>query len=210
MKFKYQVVVGITFFIAMLVGMLFMSTGGGTKKTSKNSGVLLEELSGDDVVKVRDEELLSLFSHYYSYSISGDMDGLEECVSSIRMLNKNNIMQRYQYIEKIDNLSCYAAPAVEPDFYIVYVSGDMYIREIKTPAPTLSVYLVAKTFDERYVVYVSAVPEEEAIHLDELNNSESVRKLTTQVNEELEKAVKKDAQLAEFVQRLQEASGGNE
>ncbi|MBR1757163.1 MAG: hypothetical protein IJ744_00350 [Lachnospiraceae bacterium] len=210
MRSKYRVVVVITFFIAMLVGMLFMSTGGGTKKPYKNSGVLLEELEGDNVVKVRDEELLSLFTHYYSYSIAGDMDGLEECVSSIRMLNKNTIMQRYQYIEKIDNLTCYAAPAVEPDFYIVYVSGDMHIREIKTPAPTLSVYLVAKTFDDRYVVYVSAVPEEEAIHLDDLNNSENVRKLTEQVNQDLEKAVQKDAQLADFVQRLQEASGGNQ
>ena len=208
MKAKYRVVVVITFFVAMMVGMLFMNTGGTASRRARGT-VSLDELSDEKIMKVSDEELTNLFTYYYSYSIDGDMEGLEECVSSIRMINEDVIRQRYQYIEKIDHLECYAAPAVEQDFFIVYVSGDMYIKGIKTPAPTLSVYLVARTYDDRFVVFVSAVPEEEATNLERLNNSESVRKLTEKVNTELEKALKKDEQLSEFVRRLQEAGGGS-
>ncbi|MBQ4474327.1 MAG: hypothetical protein IJR36_09605 [Lachnospiraceae bacterium] len=210
MRSKYRVVVIITFFVAMMVGTLFMSTGSGSGGSRGGRGAAtLDQLKEGRVVKVNDEALLSLFTHYYTYCIADDMDGLEDCVSSIRLINRSNLRQRYQYIDKIDHLACYAAPAVESDFFVVYVQGDMYIRGIETPAPTLSVYLVARTFDDSMVVFVSAVPEEEAENLEKLNNSDSVRKLSEQVNQELAKARKKDAQLDEFVRRLQEAGSGS-
>ena len=209
MRSKYRVVVILTFFIAMMVGTLFMSTGSGSGRPGAKGAATLNDLTEGKVVRVYDGTLLSLFTHYYSYCISDDMDGLEDCVSSVRLINRSSMRQRYQYIEKIDDLACYAAPAVEEGFYIVYVSGNMHIRGIETPPPTLSVYLVARTFDDSMVVFVSAVPEEEAENLEKLNNSDSVRKLSDQVNNDLAKACKKDAQLDEFVRRLQEAAGGS-
>ena len=153
MRSKYRVVVIITFFVAMMVGTLFMSTGSGSGGSRGGRGAAtLDQLKEGRVVKVNDEALLSLFTHYYTYCIADDMDGLEDCVSSIRLINRSNLRQRYQYIDKIDHLACYAAPAVESDFFVVYVQGDMYIRGIETPAPTLSVYLVARTFDDSMVV----------------------------------------------------------
>ena len=211
MRSRYRMIVIITFFVAMIVGTLFMTTGSGNRSSypGKKSASTMDQLTEGKVIQVYDEALYSLFTHYYSYCISDDMDGLEECVSSTRLLNRASMRQRYQYIEKIDNLSCYAAPAVEKDFFVVYVQGDMHIRGIETPAPTLSVYLVARTFDDSMVVFVSAVPEEEEENMNKLNNSDSVRKLSDQVNSDLAKAMKKDPQLAEFVERLKEAGSGS-
>lgn len=208
MKFKYQRIFIVISLVAMCGGLLFFTVkparkAGGDGNFAPDSSQSRQEGTKAVLQKTEDAAYGELFRRYYEACIANDMDALEECVSNINMVDEEGIQKRFQYVEQMQNLECYVAPGAGSDTFVVYVYGEMKIKGIQTAAPTLSVFLVSKTYDDRLIVYLNAVGEDEITNMEELNKGEEVLALIAQVNDKLNQALEQDTTLKEFVERLQ-------
>ncbi len=200
MRQRRQLVAACVGFVTLFFGSLFLFStpgNGQTQESTKEDPLPLQFLTEVDPA------FTQLFVRNYDACIANDMDLLEDLVSNINMIDAEQLQRRFSYVERMDHLTCYVAQGASADTYVVYVCGDLKIKGITQEAPTMSVFLVTRAYDNNLIIYLNAISKEESDRMEEMNASEPVKALIDETNQRMEQAMEADETLREFVDRLQ-------
>lgn len=144
----------------------------------------------------------ALVDRYYKARIEDDADTLNEIVDSERQYDTAELINETKFINRYDHFSTYIIPGLEEDYYIVYVTYDIYFNGIDTGAPALNHYVVKRDEEGTFRIVDRVLSEEFENYIEDTEESETVRKLRSQVNIKLQKACDGDPDLAYLMSLL--------
>ncbi|EEG51180.1 hypothetical protein CLOSTASPAR_06769, partial [[Clostridium] asparagiforme DSM 15981] len=102
-------------------------------------------------------------------------------------------------------ITCYTKQGLTEDSYVVYVTYKIKFRRADSLAPGLLWCYVVKSEDGQYRIRENVVGEE-ADYVAKANQSEDVRLLASQINQQLKEALESDALLAGAYKKLQKGA----
>ena len=135
---------------------------------------------------------------YYERVQKNDLTNLKSMVEDTNELEKNQ-KAIHQYVKKYNNLTYLVKQGADDESFIVYVTYEMKIRKISTPAPGMTSYYVMKKGDT-FCIYNNEKHDTDEITdaKKENQNSKEIKTLTKQVNKRYEQAIKQDKKLKQF------------
>lgn len=135
---------------------------------------------------------------YYDRVQKNDMNHLKAMVEDTNELEKNQ-KAIHQYVKKYKNLTYLVKQGADEESFIVYVTYEMKIKKIKTPAPGMTSYYVMKKGDT-FCIYNNKKHDTDEITTakKESQNSKEIKKLTKHMNQRYEQALKQDKKLKNF------------
>ncbi len=135
---------------------------------------------------------------YYERVQKNDLTNLKSMVEDTNELEKNQ-KAIHQYVKKYNNLTYLVKQGADDESFIVYVTYEMKIRKISTPAPGMTSYYVMKKGDT-FCIYNNEKHDTDEITdaKKESQNSKEIKKLTKQINKRYEQALKQDKKLKQF------------
>ena len=143
-----------------------------------------------------------LVDRYYTAKISGDSAELNEIVDAETSYDEAELKNETQYIVKYDNFTSYTLPGPTENYFVVYVKYDIFFNGIETGAPALNRFVVMKSTDGEYHIVDKELSGDFQAFLKEQEETETGRKLRSQVNIELQEACDKDPDLAYLMNLL--------
>lgn len=135
---------------------------------------------------------------YYKRVQNNDLANLKNMVEDTNELEKNQ-KAIHQYVKKYKNLTYLVKQGADDESFIVYVTYEMKIKKISTPAPGMTSYYVMKKGDT-FCIYNNEKHDTDEIAdaKKESQNSKEIKKLTKQINKRYEQALKQDKKLKQF------------
>ena len=162
------------------------------------------ELKKDEVPEVN-----QLISEYFQAKVDRDAQKL---YSLFGKTDEENLDQRQKQldaeaaeIEDYQEITCYTKQGLTEDSYVVYVTYKIKFRRADSLAPGLLWCYVVKSEDGQYRIRENVVGEE-ADYVAKANQSEDVRLLASQINQQLKEALESDALLAGAYKKLQKGA----
>lgn len=150
-------------------------------------------------------EINEVVEKYLNASVRVDMDTLSSVVSNSERIDKAALVEKYRYVERYENISCYTLKSPEEGGYRVYAYVEMKLSGIDTLAPGLSSLYVTQTDSGSYCVYLDVLSSKVQKFIDRADESEPVKKLVEQVNYRFEEALGKNEEL----KKLHDEMSGN-
>ena len=154
-------------------------------------------------------EITALMEEYCAAKVSCDAEAMYRIYGRTDMTGVEELRQRMQYraryVEDIDNVASYILPGMEDNSYIVYVTADIKFRVTDTLAPTIMWCYVRMEDDGTWHI-VENMTAEEAEYAVKAEQSDGVRQLAEQVDQELEAAIASDTRLASAYGILREGT----
>nr|WP_300304660.1 hypothetical protein [uncultured Anaerostipes sp.] len=144
-------------------------------------------------------EVREFMADYYSCIQNNDQQKLKSMVEDSQEMKKQQDSLK-QYIEEYQSLIYKVESVEDTKDYIVYVSYQLKIKGIKTPAPGMTPYYLMRQGDS-FVIRNNEDHDTDAIRaakqksLARKENQDLIQK----VNEDYEEAVKSDDQLKDFL-----------
>lgn len=178
--------------------------GDGTEVSPDNNQYVADysqyELQKDEVPQVN-----QLISEYFQAKVDQDAETLYRLFGKT---DEGDMEQRREelkaeavYIEDYQNITCYTRPGLTADSYVAYVTYEVKFRRVDTLAPGLMWCYILKAEDGSYIIRENVVGEE-ADYVASQNQTEDVRLLSAQVNEQLRQAIESDTLLAGIYKNL--------
>lgn len=135
---------------------------------------------------------------YYERVQKNDLTNLKSMVEDTNELQKNQ-KAIHQYVKKYNNLTYLVKQGADDESFIVYVTYEMKIRKIKTPAPGMTSYYVMKKGDT-FCIYNNEKHDTDEITdaKKESQNSKEIKNFTKKINKRYEQALKQDKKLKQF------------
>lgn len=136
---------------------------------------------------------------YYEAIQRDDREKLKTMVEDYQELEQQQDSLE-QYIEEYQDLTYRVESVEDSKDYIVYVSYQLKIKGIKTSAPGMTPYYLAKK-ENSFLIYNNEDHDTEAVKTakqESLGRKEN-KELIEEVNEEYEEALKSDEQLKNFL-----------
>ncbi|MBR0088172.1 MAG: hypothetical protein IJL98_10605 [Lachnospiraceae bacterium] len=161
------------------------------------------ETSGDPTVSEADMMNVDrLIDRYYSAKINDNAEELNKIVDADTPYDESSLQEENQFIEKYDNFHTYVLPGLTDNYFVVYVRYDIFFNGISVGAPSLNHFIVAKADEDHFYIYDKAVSDEFRSYLETTEQSEFVTDLRHQVENDLEEACEKNADLKFLMQLL--------
>jgi len=188
--------------IAVLVILLVaVSLLSGKKKGEETQD---EEVSVIPVPEVPMEEnaiaaVNELMNNYYTALADGDIEKLELLRDYIKDTTKLQIIEKSNYIERYDNITCYTKAGLEEDSYIVYVYQDVKLYDFDTLVPSLNAWVVYKNESGSYYIHDGELDDNASYYFTELNMQDDVTNLINTVQAKYNEARTQDEALASFL-----------
>lgn len=135
-----------------------------------------------DLMKVT--ELMAL---YYQAKVDDNLEQLNRLVDSDHDYTNDEQGSSAQFVDRYDDFTTYIMSGADEDSFVVYVKYNIYFRGISTGAAALNHFYVIRT-DDGMVIYDRPLSAAQQASLIETENSDTVTKLKTQVDEELAEA----------------------
>ena len=156
-----------------------------------------------------DIKLNNLVHTYYTALIEVDEETLTSVVTDPSVIKIDQISKTQEYIEDYLNILCYTKPGIKEGDYVVYVTYDMKITTIDTPAPSVD-HLYVTTVDNKYLLSTDSLNDEELSLLKGYDSASDVIELVQKVNTKLKDAQAADSDLNEFIQNLTNSLSGSQ
>ena len=90
---------------------------------------------------------------YLNALADNDQAYLKENMFSINSNELDNVEVKSRYIDHYDNISCYTQQGYEKESFYVYVTYDIYFKDIDTPVPGIIGLYYAKDSLEKYRIF---------------------------------------------------------
>lgn len=162
------------------------------------------ELKKDEVPEVN-----QLLSEYFQAKVDKDAEALYRLFGKT---GEEDLTQRQRQldaeaaeIEDYQDITCYTKQGMTEDSYVVYVTYKIKFRRADSLAPGLLWCYVVKNADGQYTIRENVVGDE-ADYVAKANQSEDVRLLASQINQQLKEALESDALLAGAYKKLQKGA----
>lgn len=173
-------------------------------KDQENSSEIIQEASDSDKSTTEEETARAQAAQnyvktYYTYMQKHDLAKLKTMVEDRQELVKKYRSMR-KYVTRYEDLDYLTQQGADKDSYLVYVTYQMKIKNIKTPAPGMTTYYVAKNGNS-FLIYNNEKHDtkEMADARKQSQNSREVKSLIRRVNKKYERAVRADDKLKEFL-----------
>ncbi len=192
MKLKYKkliVLVSIgTVFLSIII-LSMVPTGGNPNNTP-------EEM---EFVKIEDTKILDVIHAYYNAKATLNFEVAEELVSDPTQIPKEYWQKLTSSgVEQYSNFVCYGIKNEEQSSYCIYVQFDIKLKGIETLSPSMGRFYVKLGSDDKYLIYLNALDEEEEEFFQESNKNPEVDRLIDDTNSRFEKAKESDPKLKEL------------
>ena len=159
------------------------------------------ELKKDEV-----PEVTRLISDYFQAKVDQDAEALYgifgKADTSDLAERQSQLEEEAKFIEDYQDIVCYTKEGMTEDSYVAYVTYKIKFRRVDTLAPGLMWCYVVKDESGQYVIRENVVGEE-ADCVAKANQTEDVRLLASQINQQLKEALESDALLAGVYKKLQ-------
>ena len=159
------------------------------------------ELKKDEV-----PEVTRLISDYFQAKVDQDAEALYRIFgksdTSDLTERQSQLEEEAKFIEDYQDIVCYTKEGMTEDSYVAYVTYKIKFRRVDTLAPGLMWCYVAKDESGQYIIRENVVGEE-ADYVAKANQTEDVRLLASQINQQLKEALESDALLAGVYKKLQ-------
>ncbi|MEG2297120.1 MAG: hypothetical protein RSC13_05755 [Clostridium sp.] len=153
-------------------------------------------------------EINQLMEQYFLSTSDCDMETFMHLFTSEDTAQTEKFKARFEkereYIESYQNISCYTAPGMEDDTYVVYVYYDTKFVGVDTLGPALVQVYAVKCTDGQYRIYDQEISTELEEFLMQVSKNEDVRLLVSQVDRKMTEAMEADAELKERISYLAE------
>lgn len=212
MKYKVYLIVII---IILLAGVLVLMKGcGSSTDTQPGEGGALESGPEAEVMEIKPENKLEENSHasvermvikFLDCLMSGDLEALEEITDYLSEEDRESVTRNAVAYESYSNLQCYTKNGPEEDSYIIFVTCDIKLVGIDTPAPyNITVYSPGKREDGSRYIRFENVEEDEALqtYVEEFEQDPEVKALYEDVKARYQQALESDKALYDFVQNV--------
>ena len=143
-----------------------------------------------------------LMEEYYNAKVNNDPDTLNRIIESDTVYTLADLTGESQYIDRYANFRNYVMPGVSEEYFVVYVTYDLFFRGIDTGAPALNRFIIAKDTGNNYFIYDRKVNQDFTDYLAKLDNSPTIAGLRKQVEDGLQRACDSDADLRELIRLL--------
>ncbi len=140
-----------------------------------------------------------LMNNYYTALADGDIEKLELLRDYIKDTTKLQIIEKSNYIERYDNITCYTKAGLEEDSYIVYVYQDVKLYDFETLVPSLNAWVVYKNESGAYYIHDGELDDNVGYYFTELNMQDDVTNLINSVQAKYNEARASDEALASFL-----------
>ena len=144
----------------------------------------------------------TLMDQYYQAKVQNDVDTLNRIIESDTVYTLADLTGESQYIDRYDHFRNYVMPGLTEEYFVVYVTYDLYFRGIDTGAPALNRFIVAKDTDKNYFIYDRSISKEFEAYLKEMDGSPTIAGLRKEVEDGLDAACKSDVDLNELIRLL--------
>lgn len=145
-----------------------------------------------------------LITKFMDCLMSGDLEVMEEITDYLSEDDRRVITANSLAYESYTDLKCYTKNGPKEDSYIVYVTCDIKITGVDTPAPyTITLYLPPKENGSRYIRFEDVEDDEELqAYVAELEKDPEVQALYADVNARYQAALESDKKLYDFIQNV--------
>ena len=137
----------------------------------------------------------ALISQYYQAKVDDNLDQLNRIVDSDTDYKDAEVLQEAQFVDRYDNFNTYVMGGADDDSFIVYVKYDIYFGGITTGAAALNHFYVVRDENGNMVIYDRQLTAEQQKALKDTENTEAVRRLKDQVEQELADACEENPDL---------------
>lgn len=159
------------------------------------------ELKKDEV-----PEVTRLISDYFQAKVDQDAEALYRIFgksdTSDLSERQSQLEEEAKFIEDYQDIVCYTKEGMTEDSYVAYVTYKIKFRRVDTLAPGLMWCYVVKDESGQYIIRENVVGEE-ADYVAKANQTEDVRLLASQINQQLKEALESDTLLAGVYKKLQ-------
>ena len=194
MKMQYKKLIIIISVATLLLGFFIL--------TLIPSGKGGDDASEAELLVNEYPEINSLIAEYFTAKKTVDMDAFESIVSDINQIDRSKFTAMAAYVEDYVNINCYVIENSEGNGYRVYARYDLKMKNIETPAPSLSAFYVTATSDGKYIIYLSALDEVQEDFIQSADQNEAIRKLISEVQQDLDAAIAADPMFKQLYQRM--------
>lgn len=224
MSGKSYLLIGGAITIVVLLLIIINLDATSTINNNTNSNKTTEDLSAteiNDSVAQVDTQADTKVSETQSWALSAEDDLKEEAERTLDDNKKKeleNLAESYyltlvesesdekrEGIETYKDITSYIKPGLVDDTYVIFSSYNMKFENIETLAPGMSVVYVGKGDGDNYSIIKATNDEELNDYINLLLQEDDIVKLTNEVNTSLEKAMKEDVSLKDFIQKVEKA-----
>ncbi len=195
MKLKYKKLIIIitvaTFALAFLI--LTLIPTGGSPQNVEDARLTLNE----------NQDIVDLVTNYFQAKKTVNMEELSTLVSDSNQINKEKFTALAEYVEDYQNINCYVIENEEENASRVYVKYDMKMKNIDTLVPCLSAFYITGTSDGKYVIYLSALDENQIDFITAADKNMEIVKLKKEVNDGLNAVINQDANFKQLYQKME-------
>ena len=158
----------------------------------KNAYPEVNQLLGDYFQAKVDQDAEALY-RVFGKTDSGDLEQRRE-----------ELAYEAKFIQDYEDITCYTKPGLTEDSYVVYVTFKVKYKRTDTLAPGLLWCYVAKSGDS-YIIRENVLGEE-ADYVAKMNQTEDVKLLSSQINQQLKEALESDTMLASYYQEMRDGA----
>lgn len=144
-------------------------------------------------------EINKVVQNYYTKTISAE-NQKESVQSSESTAEKREVIESYQ------DIHTYIKPGLGADTFVVFTTYNIKLFNISSLVPGMSVLTVSKDENDVFQINDDNLNEKQKEYIDKLSNGKDIKEAIQDINSRLEKAMKKDNSLKDFIKYLEKAS----
>ncbi len=201
--FRYVAVILIALLAVLIVFLVTApQKGPGNQETEATEDPnLMPTASAMDTLKIN-----ALIGEYYGAKMNADAEKLNEIVVGNTRFNTADLLQEINIISRYDNYRIYVIPSPADSYYAVYVTYDIFFQGLSVGAPALNHFVVRKQAEDTFKIYDRYVSEDFEKWLTETENTELIKNLREQVDNDLKAACASDQDLKELMDFLENST----
>lgn len=142
----------------------------------------------------------NVIKDYYNINQTVDSSFLFNEDNSKNIVDMKELVDKREGIEAYENIQIITKPGLEPNSFIVFTTYTMKFYHIDTLAPGMSVLHLVRSEGKYFIDY--ELSEELTKHIETLTKEANIQSLVKKINADLKKAIDKDKELKELIERL--------
>jgi hypothetical protein len=176
------------------------------KDETLGDGDVKEEVKPIEVTAEAKKEINTLINEYYGDTEKVDKKVLSATKGQEAEKAAESIAEKREGIEKYNDVKTIIKPGLKEGTYFAFTTYYMKLFHIKTEVPGMSVvYVITDSKGALAIEHDTSAPDLQD-HINKLSQEKEIKTEIERVNTELASAVKEDATLKDFIDKLQKVS----
>lgn len=201
-KIRIDMIIAAVLALVIVVGVVTLIVHFVNKSSSKQSKTTVENPLKDEMYP----EISDVVKNYLNaFLIEDDNRRAEIIAQYVGNLYDINSVKQKTYISSYSEIECYTKKGPYDNTYIVYAYYQMNLKNINTPAPTITRLYVVRDTKTGKVYIQNDSGKDIQKYMNQVTKDADVQQLLKDTEKEFEAAKKSDPQLKSFYDKIEEA-----